>query len=225
MLTYMQSSRQEEVAKGFAPTKLEFRRIPRLVLVSALLPALVAASASCGNGAEQTKATPTASLAPPTLPAADDLLNEAVAAQKAGDIRKAQELYQEVIKKDPRNKFVFFNLAVIEQTEGRPAAAQTFYEHSLRIDPNYVPALFNLAILREAGGQNEQAEELYRSIIAIDPENASAHLNLGFLLSRKLGNPSEGDAELRKAVELDRRLASRVPPEILSTSPPPPAQS
>jgi tetratricopeptide (TPR) repeat protein len=211
------------MAVGSASEGLE-SSIARRVLVLTLSLSLLATSSACGNEGKNSKGTVASGLASPTIPASEDLLDEGVAAQKAGDTTKARRAYREVLRKDPKNKLALFNLGLIEQNEGRPAGAEAFYEQSLKSDPNYVPALFNLAIVQESTEKNEQAAELYRRIIAIDSDNASAHLNLGFLLSRKLGNVPEGEAELRKAVELDPRLASRVPPEVLEASPaaPPP---
>jgi Flp pilus assembly protein TadD len=73
-----------------------------------------------------------------------------------------------------------------------------------------------LAILRVGAGANQEAVELYRRVIAAAPENAGAHLNLGFAL-RSMGRDEEAEAELRRAVELDPRLASRIPPGSTGT--------
>jgi tetratricopeptide (TPR) repeat protein len=146
-------------------------------------------------------------------------LIKAVAAHKAGRVDEAQRLYLEVLKIDPENKFARFDLGVIEEARGHPAEAEAYYKKALAGDPKFVPALFNLAVLRAKAGANHEAGDLYQRIIAASPKFARAHLNYGLLLIDELGNRSKGEAELRRAIELDHSLTSRIPPGTL-TSPP-----
>ena len=71
--------------------------------------------------------------------------------------------------------------------------------------------MFNLAIVR-TGPNAQEAVALYRHLLALAPDDANGHLNLGFLLL-SVGQTTEGNAELDRAISLDPKLASRRPPQ------------
>jgi tetratricopeptide (TPR) repeat protein len=153
---------------------------------------------------------------------ADELLQQGLEAQAAGDLAAAEDAYLQVIQLDPQNKFAYYNLGVIEQSRGELPAAESHYRTTLGLDPDFVPALFNLAILRTEADFAEEATTLYEHLIEVTPiETASpedvklvaaAHLNLGFLLIEQ-GREGLGQKELDEAVRLDPSLEGRIDPE------------
>ncbi|MEX2406519.1 MAG: tetratricopeptide repeat protein [Actinomycetota bacterium] len=153
---------------------------------------------------------------------AEEILQQGLEAQAAGDLETAVDAYLRVIQLDPQNKFAYYNLGVIEQGRGEPQAAESHYRTTLGLDPDFVPALFNLAILRTEAGFAEEALSLYEHLIEVTPlETASpetvklaaaAHLNLGFLLIEQ-GQERRGQKELEEAVRLDPTLEGRIEPE------------
>jgi tetratricopeptide (TPR) repeat protein len=143
---------------------------------------------------------------------AADTLQRGLEAQRQGRLDEAAAAYHNVLDLEPRNKFAFFNLGLIDQTSGRPRAAENNYRLALSIDPDFTPALFNLAI------------ELYRQVIALNPEDAGPHLNLGLLL-RSIGQETEADAEIQRAVQLDPGLGARLTDQPRQTTSPEPAGS
>ncbi len=150
---------------------------------------------------------------------ASDLLNQGLQQHVDGKLDEAAATYREVLKKDPQNKFAFYNLGLIDQTQNKLQSAENNYRLALNIDPDYGPALFNLAIIRTAAGATQDAIDLYRHAIIVTPDPAGAHLNLGLLL-RKAGQVPEGDAEVKLAIQLDPTLATRDVPDVPA---PPPA--
>jgi tetratricopeptide (TPR) repeat protein len=142
---------------------------------------------------------------------ADEILQQGLQAQAAGDLNSAVDAYLRVIQLDPQNKFAYYNLGVIEQGRGELQAAEGHYRTTLGLDPDFVPALFNLAILRTEAGA-EEAVSLYEHLIEVDPSHAAAHLNLGFLLIEQ-GQERRGQKELEEAVRLDPSLEGRINPE------------
>ena len=99
--------------------------------------ALVAYNASSDDGkSNETQAT--------------DLLSLGLQQHVDGKLDEAVATYREVLKKDPQNKFAYYNLGVIDQAANRYDAAENNYRLALGIDANYPPALFNLAIVRAA---------------------------------------------------------------------------
>ena len=153
---------------------------------------------------------------------ADEILQQGLAAQAAGDFVTAVESYLRVIQLDPQNKFAYYNLGVIDQGQGDLEGAESHYRTTLGLDPDFVPALFNLAIVRTEAGSADEAVTLYEHLIEVTPiETASpedirlvaaAHLNLGFLLIEQ-GHERRGQKELDEAVRLDPTLEGRIDPE------------
>lgn len=161
----------------------------------------------------------------PTTPEEiDGLLVGGLQAHFSGDIEKARENYEKILEADPTNKFALYNLGLIEQQADRLETAESFYRRALATDPHFAPALFNLAIIRSASAPQEAAD-LYQRVIAQNPNDAAAHLNLGFVLV-SLGRVEEAQSEFVRAVELDPRLADRVPaPPQADSSPSPSPKS
>jgi tetratricopeptide (TPR) repeat protein len=153
---------------------------------------------------------------------ADEILQQGLEAQAAGDFVTAVESYLRVIQLDPQNKFAYYNLGVIDQGQGDLQGAESHYRTTLGLDPDFVPALFNLAILMTEAGSADEAVTLYEHLIEVTPiETASpedvrlvaaAHLNLGFLLIEQ-GRERRGQMELDEAVRLDPSLEGRIDPE------------
>jgi Tfp pilus assembly protein PilF len=153
---------------------------------------------------------------------ADEILQQGLEAQAAGDLATAEDAYLRVIQLDPQNKFAYYNLGVIEQSRGELPAAESHYRTTLGLDPDFVPALFNLAILRTEASFADEAATLYEHLIDVTPiETASsediklvaaAHLNLGFVLIEQ-GHERRGQKELDEAVRLDPSLEGRIDPE------------
>lgn len=139
------------------------------------------------------------------------LLSAGLAAQTAGQTQTAIDDYRAVLQQEPGNKYALYNLGLIDQQKGNASAAEAQYRAALVSDPNYVPALFNLAILRTKAAPYE-AVDLYRHVLALQANYAEAHLNLGYVL-RALGQVTEGDAEIARAVSLNPSLAATPTPK------------
>jgi tetratricopeptide (TPR) repeat protein len=148
---------------------------------------------------------------------ASEALAAGLAAHQAGNLPEAAADYREVLVHDPNNKYAYYNLGLIDQTNGSMASADSNYSLAISIDPNYVPALYNLAIVKTAEHDLAAAIDLYERAIGAQPDYADAHLNLGFALIQK-GQEKEGNAELKKAVQLDPKLAKRIPEQPAGAS-------
>ena len=141
---------------------------------------------------------------------ASKLLDEGLAAQTAGDVDKANGKFTQVIEKDPKNKFAYYNLGLNQQNKGEVDEAENNYRSAIRIDPKYAPALYNLGIIRADAGSKDEAVDLYTRATVADPQSANAFLNLGLLLD-SLGKREQGKAALQQAVKLDASLLNRIP--------------
>lgn len=135
---------------------------------------------------------------------ASDAIQRGLQAHGAGRVDEAAAAYHEALDHEPRNKFALFNLGVVEHFAGRKRSAENYYRLALATDPNFFLALFNLAVVRAEAGDTREAIDLYREAIAQQPDDPGPHRNLGVLL-RSIGQEADGDAELRRALELEAR--------------------
>jgi Tfp pilus assembly protein PilF len=166
----------------------------RWLLVAAL--ATVVATGACGG-----TAPPPASIAA-TLGAGTDLVQQ-------GNYAAAEQLFQQVIKRDPDNVAAYYDLGVAYQEQDETSNALVSYRRALALDPKYVPAIFNQAVLYSRT-QPSLAVFLYQKTISLQPDAPTAYLNLG-LLEAQSGARAEAGRDLSEAVRLQPSLAGRIP--------------
>ena len=73
--------------------------------------------------------------------------SEADLAYKMGDMAKYESLMSEVIKSDPNNPELYFNLGVSAGSSGNSEKAMEYYKKALELKPNYALAQINIAAL------------------------------------------------------------------------------
>ncbi|MEL6812824.1 MAG: tetratricopeptide repeat protein, partial [Bacteroidota bacterium] len=73
--------------------------------------------------------------------------SEADLAYKMGDMAKYETLMSEVIKSDPNNPELYFNLGVGAGSSGNSEKAMEYYKKALELKPNYALAQINIAAL------------------------------------------------------------------------------
>lgn len=192
---------------GRAPSVHRLRRAtrPGLLVLAIAAMALCAACGSSDDDKDSAKPGTTST----TLSAADKTLQEGLDAQSQGNLDRARQIYLSAIDKDPTDKLAYYNLGVVYQQLNDVKSATDAYNKALGIDPAYQPALFNLGVLLTSTDP-PAAAEAYRKILAINPDDANVHFNLGLLL-RQIGQNTEGNAEVGRALEINPSLASRLP--------------
>jgi tetratricopeptide (TPR) repeat protein len=142
--------------------------------------------------------------------AAGQLIEKGLKAQAAGNNQGAINDFQTAVADDPTDTYAYYDLGVIDQTKlNEPNQAAAEYNKALLANPNYRPALYNLAIL-ETPTNPQGAIKLYNEIIGLNANDADALFNVGLLLEAN-GEPTQGQADLTKAIMLVPSLASRVP--------------
>jgi Tfp pilus assembly protein PilF len=69
------------------------------------------------------------------------IVEQARAAQRAGNLEQANDLLESALAVDPKNRTAFMALAEIAKVEGLPGKAIRFYREALELEPNDVAAL------------------------------------------------------------------------------------
>ncbi|MEK7360909.1 MAG: tetratricopeptide repeat protein, partial [Pseudomonadota bacterium] len=109
---------------------------------------------------------------------ADPVLESAYQAYNAGDLARARDDYQQVLRSNPDNRDALLGLAAVETQAKRYDVADRFYTRLLELDPRDAHAQAGLIGLR---GQVDPlaAESRLKNMIAAQPEASFLHFTLG----------------------------------------------
>ncbi|HLY55953.1 MAG TPA: tetratricopeptide repeat protein [Stellaceae bacterium] len=134
------------------------------------------------------------------LPVAD-LLANAVAAHRRGDLAAAEAGYRELVAEDGRHFHALLGLGVIRMQGGRREEAAEFLRRAVDVDPNSADAHANLAQVLFQLNRTEPAGEVAARAIALDPDHANAHNVLG-LVHLAEGRAAEARVAFTRAASL-----------------------
>jgi tetratricopeptide (TPR) repeat protein len=94
-------------------------------------------------------------------------LRQALEARTKGDSRRAENLYQSVIDKDPNNSEALSGLASLARSQGANGRAMGLFQRVVDHNPNYVPAIMSLADMKWDSGDRGAASALYARAIEL----------------------------------------------------------
>ncbi|HVS73629.1 MAG TPA: tetratricopeptide repeat protein [Phycisphaerae bacterium] len=135
-------------------------------------------------------------------------LQEAVAAHQAGDFGRAEELYRQVLEREPENADALHLLGVLFHQAGQTAQAMQLIERAIARRPRVAGYHVNLGTLyMESGGRLDEAIASFRRAIALDPTVAEAYNNLGTCLQEQ-ALPADAMAAFRMALRLRTRYGA-----------------
>ena len=125
----------------------------------------------------------------------------AVQNHKKNNLKIAENLYNEILKKNPNYVGALNNLGILYNQFGNNQKAMDCYEKAIQINPNHVDAHNNLGILHNQFGNNQKAIECYEKAILINPNHVDAHNNLGNIF-KKLGKNQKAMTVMKKQFKL-----------------------
>jgi tetratricopeptide (TPR) repeat protein len=127
-------------------------------------------------------------------------LGQALQHHRAGRLREAGQLYQQILATNPRNADALHYLGLIAHQTGRHDVAVDLIRQVIAVNPKDAGAHINLGNALKDMGQMNEAIGAYRQAIRIQPDIAMAHDNLGLVLQAK-GQLDEAIAAFSKAIE------------------------
>ncbi|MBK8997791.1 MAG: zinc-ribbon domain-containing protein [Myxococcales bacterium] len=116
-------------------------------------------------------------------------LQQAASAMKSGNVDRAEQLYNEVLAKEPGNTEAMAGLADVAKAKKDPEAAAKMYDKVLKENPSYLPALVARADQKWDSGDRKGALVLYRRVL----EQAGAGSSYGQKAAQRIGE-GEGPA-------------------------------
>ena len=120
---------------------------------------------------------------------------------RAGDLGKAEDMYIDLLKKEPSNADAHHLLGLIALQVGKNPAAQELIKAAVELDDSQALYHANLGAAYYAEQQFEPAEKEYQRACELDPEYDEAYLNLGIILKHQ-GRIEEAVEPLDRAVTL-----------------------
>jgi protein O-GlcNAc transferase len=136
----------------------------------------------------------------------EQLLENALAAQRRGSIGDAKRLYASILKIDPANAAAFGNLGIIAAQQGDLAAAERLFRQEIKVRPDDPAGYNNLGSVLQLQARPADAIVAHRQAIKLKPNYAEAYFALGNAL-RQQGNPEEAMASYRSAIAKKRDYA------------------
>ena len=106
-------------------------------------------------------------------------VNTGYGAYQAGDLAKARNEYQQVLREEPGNRDALLGLAAVEMRGQRYDLADAYYQRILRADPRDPHAQAGLLALRSQQLDPVLVESRVKSLIAADREANVLYFTLG----------------------------------------------
>jgi tetratricopeptide (TPR) repeat protein len=113
------------------------------------------------------------------------LFLDAVRCEESNRKIEAVEIYQSILKLDPRHAPAAINLGTIFYNQRQFARSEQLYRQAAESDPNYALAFFDLGNVLDELQRLSEAIEAYRTAIHLAPGYADAHYNLALAYERQ----------------------------------------
>jgi tetratricopeptide (TPR) repeat protein len=111
-------------------------------------------------------------------PQAREYYNQAVQAERRGNLEEAEQALRRAIGMDPQDYLNVVKLASILNQQGKPNEAISYYQKALSLNPQDVMILYSLGGIYEQMGQYGKAEEAYGLTLQNNPRYQFGLLNL-----------------------------------------------
>jgi len=141
---------------------------------------------------------------------------QAEEAVKAGDNRKAADLFREASAALPDNPALSYRLGVVLGELGDTEGERTALQESIKTDPEFAPAQYQLGYLETREGNNAAAEQQFRLALKAAPNYIQAWIALAATLGTEfrfqeaqdaLANALKIEPGNKAALELRQKLA------------------
>ena len=130
-----------------------------------------------------------------------EMLGQAKQFQHAGDLARAEQLYQGVIQTDPSHADAWAFLAKTCHDNGKPAEAEKALRQAVQLRPSDANMHNNLGNVLACRGRIDDAVACFREALRLNPDFPEAHNNLGNAL-RIQGRLEEALGHIREAMAL-----------------------
>ena len=139
----------------------------------------------------------------PRAAATETALASALDHHRAGDLKKASDLYRKILKSAPKHAEALHLLGIATLELGKAERAAQLIAKAAAIAPQNTLYRINLGEAYRLAGKPEEAAAAYRAALAIDPEFVPALASLGNVL--------KAQGQMEEAIGCHRRAAALQP--------------
>lgn len=126
-------------------------------------------------------------------------LDEGLQFHRAGDLQRAEQIYQGILAREPRHSETLHLLGFISQQRRQYEQAVSYISQAVAISPANAVYHCNLGAAYKLTGQLENAMRCFRRAVELKPGLADAQYNLGVVLDL-LQQPAEAAECYRQAI-------------------------
>jgi len=137
-------------------------------------------------------------------PTSTELLQQAWARHKRGDLAYARSVYEQILRSEPANALALHYLGLIAQQTGHPRVAIDLLQKAIAVDPSDARAHNHLGQIHLACGETAAGVECFRQALRVDPDHLDSLNNMANALADG-GNTDEALALYGRALELEPR--------------------
>jgi tetratricopeptide (TPR) repeat protein len=136
----------------------------------------------------------------------EQVMTLAIQHHQAGRLSEAEQLYCQILAREPGHVIAMHHLGVLAYQTGRNDLAVDLLRRVLTLNPNLPEAHSNLGNVLRVKGQLDEAITACRRAIVLRPNYAEAYNNLGLAMKEK-GQLNEAIAAYRQAIALKPNFA------------------
>ncbi|MCH7685888.1 MAG: tetratricopeptide repeat protein, partial [Planctomycetes bacterium] len=114
-----------------------------------------------------------------------ETLQSALKFHQADDLPRAENLYRQILRIDPKQADALHLLGVAALQQGRNESALDLINRAIAVNGKAAPYHNNLGTVSRRLGRIDLATECFRTAIELSPDYADAHYNLGTLLKEQ----------------------------------------
>ena len=131
-----------------------------------------------------------------------DHFDQALKFIQDGRLDEARIYLEELLRQDPRNADLLYNLGMLFTDQGEPDKAIELLQHCIEFDPSHVNAHVALGYAYQRAGDLERAKKYSIKALDIDPNNPYALKNLGGIFGKE-GDNLRAFNYIRRSFEID----------------------
>ncbi len=131
---------------------------------------------------------------------------------------QAENLYRELIQKNPKDQKYYTHLAVFLGNRNQIEESLNLLNHALQLDSEYTLAHFNRAVFLDKVGDSTEALMAYQNAAALEPDSAHYQHVLGMFYLKRTDHPELGRNLLNLSLRLnpDQSAAKTIRQELLA---------
>ncbi len=122
--------------------------------------------------------------------------------QRMGNVREAEQVFRDVLLKDPTNVDALRLMAGVAMRAKQWGDAEMLLERALELAPDYYQGWMDIGMARQEQDKTDAAIEAYRNVMRLEPHKPNGYTSAGTIYAM-IGEHDEAMNLLEKAVEID----------------------